>query len=100
MESIGIEKTKDGKYYELHHIVCETASFAQEARNILKNFGIGINSVANGVYLSGHRGRHTREYSRIVFERLNQAKTREEALIILYGLRLDLLGGRLDLYRK
>ena len=36
-----------------------TAEINEAARAILDKFGIGINSVANGVYLSNHKGRHS-----------------------------------------
>lgn len=74
-----------------------TAEINEAARAILDKFGIGINRVANGVYLSNHKGRHSREYREMLFKRLRRAKTKEQALRILNQIRKDLLSGAIKL---
>lgn len=70
-----------------HHIVefSDKSEDAKEARAILEEYGIGLNSARNGVYLCRdprlcadaggalHTGRHVAEYSHIVLERLERA---------------------------
>lgn len=89
-----------------HHIVAGKAREADEARGVLKKFKIGINDAPNGAFLpcnsrtpctaSGevHASLHTRAYYKEVNRRLSLARTREEALQILDGIRQDLVAGR------
>ena len=74
-----------------------TAEINEAARAILDKFGIGINSVANGVYLSNHKGRHSIGYSKKLYEELGKAKTREEVLRTLNRYRIGLLKGDIPL---
>jgi A nuclease family of the HNH/ENDO VII superfamily with conserved AHH len=76
-----------------HHIVAFGDKRAAGAQEILKNFGIGINDAANGVFLphrerndklgAHHRSVHTKRYYLEVDEWLQRARTREEAIAIL-----------------
>ena len=99
MESVGIFRPSEGKY-RLHHIVCKTDSFAKEGRVTLKKYGVGINSAAHGVYLSNHSGRHKKEYSLYVAERLDEATSTEEVILILRQIKEKILDGTLKLNNK
>lgn len=67
----------------------------------LKRFGIDLNSPNNGVFLPGcgasnavgmiHCGRHTVDYEKAVWEKLQGASSRQEAVKILQSIRNDLL---------
>jgi RHS repeat-associated protein len=90
-----------------HHIVAGDALAADPARTVLKNFGIGINDAANGVFLpqlkesaaaSGssaviHQNLHTDYYYTVVNDTLSAATTREDALAALASVRDALLKG-------
>jgi hypothetical protein len=92
-----------------HHIVAGDALAADPARTVLKNFGIGINDAANGVFLpqlkesaaaSGssaviHQNLHTDYYYTVVNDTLSAATTREDALAALASIRDALLKGGL-----
>jgi len=76
-----------------HHIVAGNDSRAAGTREIFKSFGIGINADSNGVFLphkerndklgTYHRSVHTDKYYSEVNQRLEEARTREEAIEIL-----------------
>jgi Mg-chelatase subunit ChlD len=95
-----------------HHMVPATAKLGKRAREILKKFDIDFNSADNGVFLptkkglpgagsaSVHKSRHLNKYINEVTSRLEQAKTREDALKILNTIRNDLLSGKLKLSKK
>jgi len=87
--------------YQLHHIVCLNDKAALKSRAILEKFGIGVNSVANGVYVFNHHGRHTVDYSEGLLKRLQmEAKTREDVLDILNDYRDGILSGRILIYKE
>ena len=98
MDKAGVANPGPG--YQLHHIVCRTDPAASKARDILEKFGIGINSVANGVYLSNHSGRHISDYSTKLTKTLQNAQTLEEVIDILNTCRKGLLEGTVPLYKK
>lgn len=78
-------KLDPGVQQAAHHIVEKNDKFAQEARDILSNFNVGIDSVNNGIGLSEHarRGRHTASYSDAVVARLREATDEKTARSIL-----------------
>ena len=87
-----------------HHIVAGSSSnkYAKEARKILDDFGININSADNGVFLptqkgvseaAYHRSLHTNTYYKSVNDRLSEATTRDEAIKILHNIRDELSVG-------
>jgi hypothetical protein len=88
-----------------HHIVAGEHPDAQQARDILEGFGIGINDPGNGVFLPAskrvpnptgaavHGSLHTEDYYAEVNRRLVAATTREEALVVLEEIRQELLAG-------
>jgi hypothetical protein len=86
-----------------HHIVAENAMRAEEARRILRHFGVDINAAANGVYLpveqegttSGlyHPSLHSNAYYTEVNDRLRGATSENEVLEILDDIRGELLNG-------
>ncbi len=77
---------------EAHHIVAAGARGAEQARDLLAAFGIGIDDAANGVFLPNkvHRKIHTAEYYKSVTERLSQATNKDEAMEILSKIRREL----------
>ncbi|AZO33073.1 hypothetical protein EJ071_38030 [Mesorhizobium sp. M1B.F.Ca.ET.045.04.1.1] len=56
---------------------------AAAARAQLAKFGIGLNSVENGIGLTNHAGRHTNLYSRMVAQELGLAKTKKQVEAVL-----------------
>ena len=85
--------------YAAHHIVPgkDGGSVGDEARAILKKFGIGINDADNGVWLpqSIHRGRHHKAYIDVVLRRLQNATNANDAKAILHSIATDLANGNL-----
>ncbi|MBT9519293.1 MAG: AHH domain-containing protein [Dechloromonas sp.] len=88
-----------------HHIVAGGAQAATEARAILKNFGVGLNDAANGVFLPAtkalaetrdavaHAAVHTKEYYDSVTTALLQATSKEQIIDTLSQIRARLLNG-------
>jgi hypothetical protein len=89
-----------------HHIVpagLKKFRSAGKARSILSRFGISVENAANGVYLPSnfddavkaayHGTLHSKRYFDEVLKRLQKARSKEEALIILNQIRNDLLAG-------
>lgn len=74
-----------------------SAAPQDEARAILKKFGIGINDADNGVWLpqSIHRGRHHKAYIDVVLRRLQNATNANDAKAILHSIATDLANGNL-----
>jgi hypothetical protein len=90
-----------------HHIVpaaLKKFPSAEKARAILTKFGIGVENAANGVYLPSkfedavkaayHGTLHSKRYADEVLARLKEARSREEALLILNQIRKELLAGK------
>ena len=78
-----------------HHIVAGNSKYAAEARQILHQFGIGINDAINGVFLptvkgvsdaAYHPGLHTQAYYNKVNDLLSTAKSKEDAIEILLDI--------------
>lgn len=102
-----LEAAGDVRYAEsaAHHMVAGTAQAAKPARSVLNQFGIGINTAENGVFLpqnlaapnplgaAVHSKVHTREYYETVNEIMRQATTRQEALEALSVIKQTLLNG-------
>jgi len=87
-----------------HHIVAGGASRAQAARDILDEYGVGINDASNGVWLPAngttpdpwgavHSTLHTNSYYESVNSALESAETAQEVTEILGDIRGDLLAG-------
>ncbi len=85
-----------------HHIVAGTAEKAEEARAILKNYGIGINDASNGVFLptskeittsTYHNTLHTYEYYDKVTNLVKRANSTEELKEILSSIAEKLSQG-------
>jgi hypothetical protein len=70
-------------------------TYAIEAREILKKFGIGINDAANGVFLPGakHASTHTGNYFKAVTNALKGATTKSQAEQILRSIGQGLQNG-------
>jgi hypothetical protein len=68
-----------------HHVVAANAKAAADARAKLAEVGIDVNDPVNGVALPGsfHRGIHTRAYYDALNARLEDVKTRDEAIEVL-----------------
>jgi HNH/ENDO VII superfamily nuclease len=76
---------------------------AEKARDILTKFGIGVENAANSVYLPSrfdeavraayHGTLHSKRYFDEVLKRLQKARSKEEALVILNQIRKELLAG-------
>jgi RHS repeat-associated protein len=94
--------------YEAHHIVAENNPDASPAQKVLQDFGIDVNSSANGVFLPAtpvtanptgsvvHRGDTlTNEYIQYVNDQMGEATTREEALEVLQAIKDDLVAGNM-----
>ncbi|MCD4781807.1 MAG: AHH domain-containing protein, partial [Candidatus Omnitrophica bacterium] len=81
------------KWDEAHHIVAITAKKAEFARKKLKQLGIDINDVSNGVSLpkGSHRHIHTDEYYKIINKAAENWNTKQEALQGLNKIADDLL---------
>lgn len=104
MEKAGIKRPANAA---AHHIVpagLKKFKEAEQARAVLAKFGIGVENAANGVYLPSvfddavkaayHGSVHTKAYYEELFRRLKAARSKEDALKILDGIRRDLLAGR------
>jgi RHS repeat-associated protein len=78
-----------------HHIVAYGSKKAQEARDILAKFNVGINSAENGVFLkaSYHAATHTNNYYQALTDALRPSGSKDEALSVLDQFRNRLLGG-------
>ena len=85
-----------------HHIVAGAASKAQEARDVLQSFGIGINDSVNGVFLPTvrdvcqavyHPEIHTNIYYATVNALLSDCTSEEEVRIVLEYIANALLEG-------
>jgi hypothetical protein len=88
-------KAADGQ--AAHHIVAFGSSGMQQAREILIHWGIDINNAANGVFIEGafNSTLHNNvDYIKAVTEGLAAAKSSEEALLILKGMRDDIMAGK------
>lgn len=85
-----------------HHIVAGAASKAQEARDVLQSFGIGINDSVNGVFLPTvrdvcqavyHPEIHTNIYYATVNALLSDCTSEEEVRTVLEYIANALLEG-------
>ena len=102
-----------GKHYKdlgdnaAHHLVGDSPESAI-AKGILEKYGIDINDPINGILLPTnrkgtlkgtlHSGRHTKKYCNEVNNRLRKARSKEECMEILDGIKNDLYNGKLELY--
>jgi len=82
---------------EAHHIVESIDERSHKTRLILDRFEIDINDPVNGVYLtpSIHRRIHTDSYRAIIYERLSEAETPQEAIATLAQFKQDILSGKI-----
>jgi RHS repeat-associated protein len=90
-----------------HHIAASGSRRADEARDVLHDFGIDLDDPANGVFLPAnsrspnptgaavHSRLHTDYYYDTVNELLGSARTRDEAIDILNQIRQRLQSGGL-----
>jgi len=92
--------------HQAHHIVGAVSDAGKRSRTKLKKLGIDVNSPSNGVFLPGckgsgigtiHCGKHTKVYEELVFNLLESAQTKEEAVAVLNDLRHELLSRTLRL---
>jgi hypothetical protein len=83
--------------HHVHHIVAKGCNYksASKARNILTDFGISTENVANGAILSAsaHRGLHTHAYYDKVWGLLNNCSTREQVIEVLDDIATQLRAG-------
>jgi hypothetical protein len=91
-----------GSDYAAHHMVASGAEKAAEARDILKQHDIDIDSAINGVFLPRKRGisnavYHPELHTNAYYERVNQllrnANTKSEVIDVLKYIRQQLLNG-------
>lgn len=85
-----------------HHIVAGSSAKAEEARAILKKYGVDINDAENGVFLptqkgvsdaAYHPGLHTNAYYDEVNNLLKEASSKEEVVEILGYIKESLQKG-------
>lgn len=98
MEELLGKKLNPGEH--AHHIVPSTHSYksAEEARKILKKYGIDINDAINGAALSGeiHSGLHTYKYMDEVLKVLLEADkhdSRKKIIEALQSISEDIVNG-------
>ncbi len=93
-----------GSGYDAHHIVAFDSPRAAEAREILKKFGVDVNSGDNGVWLPGEEGAgpgaihpriHTARYYEEVNRLLRACQSREEVQEVLKNIGEQLSKGTL-----
>jgi A nuclease family of the HNH/ENDO VII superfamily with conserved AHH len=88
-----LEEWESKKGYDAHHVVLfqvpknVLGPYVKQAQELLKKYKIELNSDVNGVYLprnkvpgareTPHQNVHTEEYTRTVFQRLQQAEQRQ-----------------------
>lgn len=81
---------------------------ALKSRELLKKFNVNINAPENGILLpenmetsiykgTVHKTHHTKGYSSYVYEKIKDAKSREELIIKLQDIKSDLYSGKLNL---
>lgn len=96
MEGLLGKKLNPGDH--AHHIVPSTHTYksAEEARKILKKYGIDINDAKNGVALTGelHSGLHTYKYMDKVLNFLNEADATNDINEIIDTLKT--IGKRIE----
>lgn len=100
----GVEKPS-GYSSAAHHIVpkgVKTNDDAAEARKIIEEWGIDVNNAANGVYLptekginagSYHPSLHTKDYYKMVYDKVSAAGSRDKVLEVLEEIRRELQAG-------
>lgn len=88
-----------------HHIVAGNSAKAEEARAILRKFGIDINDAVNGVFLptvkdtvdsAYHPSLHTDQYYRTVTEMLSEAQSKDDVIDILSDIAEQLKNGTFE----
>lgn len=90
-----------------HHVIEGTDKYATKSRAILKKFNININAPENGILLPDgensiykgcmHRTSHTPEYSGYVYDKIKDAKSRDELIALLSEIKYELYQGKLNL---
>lgn len=90
-----------------HHVIEGTDKYATKSREILKKFNININAPENGILLPDgensiykgcmHRTSHTPEYSGYVYDKIKDAKSRDELIALLSEIKHELYQGKLNL---
>ena len=91
-----------------HHVVEGSDPSALKSRELLKKFNVNINAPENGILLpenmetsiykgTVHKTHHTKGYSSYVYEKIKDAKSREELIIKLQDIKSDLYSGKLNL---
>ena len=91
-----------------HHVVEGSDPSALKSRELLKKFNVNINAPENGILLpenmetsiykgTVHKTHHTKGYSSYVYEKIKDAKSREELIIKLQDIKSDLYSGKLYL---
>lgn len=85
-----------------HHIIAGNDARAAGLRNIIKRYGIDINSAENGVFLptekgvseaAYHRSLHTNVYYENVEKAFQGISSKEEAVEVLQDIREQLIEG-------
>ena len=85
-----------------HHIIAGGDKRAKELRDMLKEYGIDINSADNGVFLpteknvseaAYHRRLHTEDYYKNIEKAFQNVDSKDEIIDILHEIREQLLNG-------
>lgn len=104
LAAAGIEKPQ-GYSSAAHHIAPQGVMKnpdGRAAREIIEGWGISVDNAANGVYLptekgvnagSYHPSLHTKEYYKMVYDRVSAAGSRDKVLEVLEQIRRELQMG-------
>lgn len=90
-----------------HHVIEGADKSAVQSRAILKKYGININAPENGILLpdgensiykgSRHITSHTEEYSKYVYSKIKDAKSKDDLIASLLDIKHELYTGKLNL---
>ena len=88
-----------------HHVIPGNDPHAKAARDILKKFEIDINGPENGIFLPTdknsiykgiiHNTSHSPKYSKLIYQKMKDCKSRDEVIDVLEKIKHDLYNGKL-----
>ena len=104
-KSVNISKGFGGT--AAHHVIEGSDKAAEQSRAILKKFGININAPENGILLPDskssiykgcrHQTSHTEDYSKYVYNKIKDSKTKDDLIASLMEIKHELYSGKLNL---